>query len=69
MNIFYSFMNEAKIRFIILTSQISYICDKIFQTSVIKKIKGDVSYKNVRQEEHTVKLTKIIVNHQNTGAP
>lgn len=62
MNIFYSFMNENKIRFIILTSEISHICDKIFQTTVIKKIRGDVSYKNISQQERIEEITEIITN-------
>jgi len=66
MNIFYSFMNEHKIRFIILTTEISFICEKIFQISIIKKIKGTVSYINDGQKEQINKITKIIL--QNNGS-
>ena len=51
MNIFYSFMNERNIRFILLTTEISFICEKIFKISLIKKIKGKVSYLNGGQQE------------------
>jgi hypothetical protein len=60
MNIFYSFLNESKIRFIILTNQISFMCDKIFQSSVIKKIKGSVTHVNYGEQTQTEKVTNII---------
>ena len=60
MNIFYSFMGETKIKFIILTTQISFICEKILQSSLIKKIKGEVSYKSIGQEQNIDNLTKMI---------
>lgn len=63
MNIFYSFMNESKIRFIILTNQISFICDKIFKSSVIKKVKGQVLHINRSEQEHIEKVTNIILNN------
>ena len=60
MNIFYSFMDENKIRFLILTSEISFICDNIFQSSLIKKIKGETSHTNESQRNHIQKLTQFI---------
>tara|TARA_Y100000389_G_C17435358_1_gene505165 strand:+ start:860 stop:1669 length:810 start_codon:yes stop_codon:yes gene_type:complete len=60
MNIFYSFMDENKIRFLILTTEISFICDKIFQSSLIKKIKGEASHTNESKKNHIQKVTKFI---------
>ena len=60
MNIFYTFMNEHNIYFIILTNEISFICENVFQNSVIKKIKGKPSHKNNSQEEQINIITKII---------
>tara|TARA_A100001011_G_scaffold114829_1_gene121487 strand:- start:740 stop:1561 length:822 start_codon:yes stop_codon:yes gene_type:complete len=63
MNIFYSFMGETKIRFIILTTQISFICEKILQSSLIKKVKGEILYKSIGQQENIDKLTKMIIQN------
>ena len=61
MKIFYSFMNENNIRIIILTNEITFICDKIFQSSFIKKIKGEHSHINKSKENLIATITKIIV--------
>ena len=60
MSIFYSFMNENNIRVIILTSELSFICDKLFQSSFIKKIKGDECHINNTKENLIKKVTKMI---------
>lgn len=60
MSIFYSFMNENNIRVIILTSEMSFICDKLFQSSVIKKIKGCECHVNNTKEELIQKVTTMI---------
>lgn len=60
MRIFYSFMNENNIRVIISTNEISFICDKIFQSSLIKKIKGEQPHINNSKENLITKVTKII---------
>tara|TARA_Y100000389_G_scaffold122498_1_gene119795 strand:+ start:588 stop:1412 length:825 start_codon:yes stop_codon:yes gene_type:complete len=65
MNIFYSFMNENKIRIVILTTQISFICDKIFQSSLIKKIKGETHHINCTQKEEIQKITNVIKQKDN----
>jgi len=64
MNIFYSFMNDSKIKFIILTKNVSFICEKIFQSSLIKKVKGDIINKSSGQEEHINNIVKIITNNK-----
>tara|TARA_B100001094_G_scaffold150563_1_gene145697 strand:- start:933 stop:1358 length:426 start_codon:yes stop_codon:yes gene_type:complete len=56
-------MGETKIRFIILTTQISFICEKILQSSLIKKVKGEVAYKSIGQQENIDKLTKMIIQN------
>jgi hypothetical protein len=60
MNVFYSFMNEPKCRFIILTSKISFMCEKIFQSSLIKKVKGNISHVNCGAQSHIETVTKLI---------
>ena len=67
MNIFYSFMDETKIRFLILTTELSFICDKIFQSSLIKKVKGETTHVNESQKTHIQKLTKIIEQKDNNS--
>lgn len=65
MNIFYSFMDENKIRFIILTTEISFICEKIFQSSLIKKIKGEASHINESKKKHIQNVTRFIQQKDN----
>lgn len=65
MNIFYSFMNEKKIRFIILTTEISFICDKIFKSSMIKKIKGETHHVNETQKKQ-IKILVDLINQKNS---
>ena len=60
MSIFYSFMNENIIRVVILTNEMSFICDKIFQSSFIKKVKGDECHVNNTKETLIKKVTKMI---------
>lgn len=64
MNIFYSFMNNVKIKFIILTKNISFICENIFHSSLIKKIKGDIINKSSSQEQHVNNIVKIITSEK-----
>ena len=67
MNIFYSFMDENKIRFIILTTEISFICEKIFQSSLIKKIKGEASHINEGKKKHIQNMTNFIEQKVNNS--
>ena len=55
-------MNDTKIKFIILINELSFICNKILQSSFIKKIKGKKSHINISEQEHIKKITKLIIN-------
>lgn len=67
MKIFYTFLNQNKIRFLILTTKISFICNKIFQSSLIKKIKGETPHVNETQTEHIQNMTNFIKQTDNVS--
>jgi len=62
MNIFYSFLNDSKIKFILLTNEISFLCEKIIKSSLIKKIKGKKIYISNGQKENIESLTSMITD-------
>ena len=69
MKIFYSFMNENKIKFIFLTNQVSFLDDNILKQVIIKRIDyndKNVLYKNEDYKEKVDQLIEIILNGKTT---
>ena len=57
-------MNENKIKFILLTNQLSFICEKVFQTSLIKKVKGEILKNTKGQQENIDELISMIMKDE-----
>lgn len=61
LTIFYSFMNDKKIRFLFTTTKISFLCEKILFCSYIKKIKGTKIHEHVGQTQLINDLFNIVL--------
>ena len=63
LDVFYNFMNEPSIKFIFLTTNLSFMNNKLFKNAIIKKCKGEeLSKYNKGYETNIKELSSIIQN-------
>tara|TARA_B110000114_G_scaffold42707_1_gene45067 strand:+ start:599 stop:1390 length:792 start_codon:yes stop_codon:yes gene_type:complete len=60
LSIFYTFLDEECVQFIFLTSKISFVCDKILQRTVIKKVNGSPPIIPPNIEQNVLELALFI---------
>lgn len=61
LSIFYTFLDEPTVNFILLTTKISFIYDDILKQTIIKKINGDTSVEAPNIEKNVAALASFIM--------
>jgi len=61
LSIFYTFLDEDSINFILLTTKVSFIYDEILKQTMIKKINGNSSIESPNMEKNVAVLASFIM--------